>query len=246
MDERNEKNEGEIRINSPLLEKLENFWYHYKWHSIVALFLVIAITVMSLQMCKKTEYDAHVLYAGTHEISHSSADGETPYYTATGSLKRAVEDFNGDGSVNVSLLNLFVLNDAEIEAALAGTEGKEINEALILEDTETLKNTLLFGEYYVCFLSERLFLEYDAQYEGALFAEVANYIGDVECETVSGRGVYLRSLAYYDLPEICNLPDDTVVCLRKLSEVSTLFGKAANEENFRRGEIVFRNIISYE
>ena len=42
MDERNEKNDGEIKINSPPLEKLENFWYHYKWHSIVALFLVIA------------------------------------------------------------------------------------------------------------------------------------------------------------------------------------------------------------
>ena len=246
MDERNEKNEGEIKINSPLFEKLENFWYHYKWHSIVAVFLVIAITVLSLQMCQKTEYDAHILYAGTHEISHSSTDGEAPYYVATGSLKRVVGDFNDDGAVNVSLLNLFVLNDAEIEAALAGTEGKEINESLILEDTETLKNTLLFGEYYVCFLSERLFLEYDAQYEGALFSEVADYIGDVECETVSGRGVYLRSLAYYDLPEICNLPEDTVVCLRKLSEVSTLFGKAENEKNFHRGEIIFKNIISYE
>ena len=246
MDERNEKNEGEIRINSPLIEKLENFWYHYKWHSIVAIFLVIAITVLSVQMCQKTEYDAYVLYAGTHEISHKSPDGEPPYYVATGSLKRVVEDFDDNGTVNVSLLNLFVLNDAEIEEALSGTDGKEINESLILEDSETLKNALLFGEYYVCLLSERLFLEYDDLYEGALFVEVADYVGDAECETASSRGIYLRSLEYYSMPEICNLPDDTVVCLRKLSEVSTLFGKADNEENFRRGEIIFRNIISYE
>ena len=34
---------GEIRLRSPLLKKLDNFFYHYKWHTIIALFLAVAI-----------------------------------------------------------------------------------------------------------------------------------------------------------------------------------------------------------
>ena len=242
--------EGDVALKSPLLEKIENFWYHYKWHTVVAAFLLVAILVMSLQMCQKTSYDAYILYAGTHEISRSSADGDTPYNNAVSSLKKVCEDFDGDENVNISLLNLFVLNNKEIEDALEGTTGKEINQALITEDTETLKNTLLFGEYYVCFLSERLFFEYEEAYDGAMFAALKDYTArEGEYIYASERGIYLSSPAlsdFYSLPVIAELPEDTVICLRQLSEVSTLFGKEQNETHFKRGESIIKNILSYE
>lgn len=247
MEERKDEFDGEVQLHSPVLKWLDNFWYHYKWHTVVAIFLVIAVTVTSLQMCKKTSYDAYILYAGNHEISRTSTDGDVPYNTMVSSLKRACEDFDNDGSVNISLLNLFVLNADEIEDALAGTTGKEINQALVTEDTETLKNTLLFGEYYLCFLSERLFLEYDAAYDGALFASLVDYVPeDSNCQLISERGVYLASLPFYTLPEVSNLPDDTVICLRKISDVSNVFGKDENEKNFHRAKAILQNILEYK
>lgn len=80
-----------------------------------------------------------------------------------------------------------------------------------------------------------------------MFVPVADYISEgTSCKLASERGIYLGSLSYYSMPEICNLPADTVVCLRKISDVSTLFGKEENEKNFERGEIIFRNIINYK
>jgi hypothetical protein len=44
---------------------------------------------------------------------------------------------------------------------------------------------------------------------------------------------------------LCDLPDDTVVCIRELSEVSQIFGKSQNEENYRRGIEVIKNFFAY-
>ena len=247
MEENREKIEGEIKLKSPFLTKLENFWYHYKWHSLVALFLVFVITISSVQMCSKTNYDIYILYAGNHEIKHTTSKGSNPYLDMVASLKKVGEDFDEDGNVNVNLLNLYVLSEEEMQEALEGTEsGAEINQSLVMEDTETLATTLLYGEHYICLLSERIFLENEAKYDGLLFAPIAEYtVAGEEYEYASERGIYLRSLDLYELPELSNLPDDTVVCIRQLSEVSSFFGKRDNEEYFRRAEIVLKNILSY-
>ena len=41
---------GEVQAPTTVKEKAENFWYHYKWHSIVALFLVITLVICALQL----------------------------------------------------------------------------------------------------------------------------------------------------------------------------------------------------
>ena len=40
-------------IKSEAFDKLSNFWYYYKWHTIVALFIVFVVTVCTLQTCSK-------------------------------------------------------------------------------------------------------------------------------------------------------------------------------------------------
>lgn len=248
MEEKNEIYEGEIKLKSPLITKLENFWYHYKWHSLIALFLIFTITICSFQMCTKVSYDSYILYAGNYEIKHTSSAGSNPYLEMVASLKKVGEDFDEDGNVNINLLNLYVLNEEEMNEALEGAEeGASINQSLVMEDTETLSTTLLYGEHYICFLSERLFLENEEKYNGLLFAPIEQYTSsDRTYEYASERGIYLRSLDIYKLPEISNLPDDTVVCIRQLSEVSSVFGKKDNEEFFRRAEIVLKNILDYD
>ena len=38
-EERNEeKLSGDVKVTSPFLTKLENFWYHYKWTTIIVSF----------------------------------------------------------------------------------------------------------------------------------------------------------------------------------------------------------------
>ncbi len=247
MEENKEIYEGDIKIKTPFKEKAENFWYHYKWHSIAAVFAVVVIIILTLQMCSKEAFDAYILYAGNYEISRNSSDGDlSAYQQISSSFKTVCEDFDEDGNVNPALLNLYVLNSDEIAEALEGKDGYEINESLIREDTETLHQTLLFGEYFVCLLSERLFLEYEAEYGGALFAPIAEYTADgAEYRYASEHGIYLSSTAFGQRPEMAKLPEDTVICIRALSEVSTHFSKKEMTRQFERGEKIITNILAY-
>ena len=244
MDERNEKIEGgEVKIKLPVSKKFENFWYYYKWHTLVGLFVVFASAILIFQTCSRVKADTYILYAGTHTVSRVGKDGNlSEYESLLSSFKRVCKDYNEDGVVAISFLDLFVVNQSEAQKLLDENPGMEINAALVQEDSETLKQKLVVGEYYLCFLSERLFKEYEESYEGKLFASISPYTSqNGEYEYCSDTGIYLRSLPFSSLPEISDLPDDTVVCIRKFAD----FGMGNDKEQFERSEEILKNILSY-
>ena len=244
MEEKNEKLEGgEVKVKLPLSEKFQNFWYYYKWHTLVCAFVVFVLTVLILQTCGRVKPDAYILYAGTHDVSRVGYNGNISEYEAMiSSFKRVCDDADGDGLTTVSLLDLFVVNQREAEVLLAENPGSEINAALVKEDTETLKQKLVVGEYYLCFLSERLFKEYEEAYDGKLFAQISAYTAEgVEYEYASEGGIYLRSLEFSKFPEISNLPSDTVVCIRRFAK----FGLGNDEKQFEQSEEILTKILSY-
>lgn len=243
MEENKNTYGADVKMKSPMLEKLENFWYYHKWHTIVAVFLVVAIVVMSLQFCQKTSFDAHIIYAGNHEIVRVSGDGDSPYSNMMSELKLVVPDGDGDGTVNIDFRNLFVVNDEEAEELIAGKDGYEINHALVKEDTDTFYQLMLMSDYYVCFLSERIYNEYSERYDG-IFTPLAPYAADGRSYEYAGDcGIYLRSISDFgSLPEFSNLPNDTVVCLRSLSQMS----KSRYQKTFEESEVIIKNILSFE
>ena len=249
LEERNDRIEGEVKISTPLMAKIENYWYHYKWHTIVAIFLVITVLVASLQMCTRTSYDVHIMYAGNHKIEKISTNGNstTPFSSTLASFGRVVPDLNGDGEVHVNLLDLFVMTAEEVAEFNKTNDGTtEINEIQIKENTTALEaNYLLFGDYYIMLLSPALFEKYDEQYDGALFADISRYAsGEVLSSlslTENRRGVYLSSLGIYSMIGIEGLPADTVVCIRN----KTAFGNGSNEANHGYSEAAFKEILKY-
>ena len=228
-------------------DKFENFWYHYKWHSIVSLFIVFVIIVCSFQMCQKEKYDAYILYAGEHEIKKTSSDGDVAEYPSViASLKRASEDFDDDGNVSISLKDLFIMSSEQIEEV--EKDGKlEVNTTLIKENREILRETLLFSDYYVCFLSPEIYEDYKNIDGVDLFVPLEKYneknTGLVYNDASS---IYLSSTNFYSLSGISDLPDDTLVCLRSISAVSSHFDKDGNEKAFSCGEKIIKRIINYD
>jgi hypothetical protein len=112
----NEKNIGnEVRVSSGILTRLENFWYHYKWHSLIALFLVFTVTICTLQMCDKEKYDVNVLYAGGHAFSRESEGADySEYQKIMSSMKNFTEDHDGDGKISVSFRDLYLPTEEEL------------------------------------------------------------------------------------------------------------------------------------
>lgn len=72
---------------------LENYWYHYKWHTIIALFLVVTIGVSVTQCAAKPNYDqSAVLYCDRTVMANTALALE-------GELTKRATDLNGDGQV---------------------------------------------------------------------------------------------------------------------------------------------------
>jgi hypothetical protein len=240
----NQNNSEQIMKPRGFREWIENFWYHYKWHSLIALFLVFTVTICSMQMCSKESYDVYVMYAGQNAISRSSTDGDiSPYLTVVKSLRTKCDDYNGDGEVKVEFLNLYVPTNEQISEYEKLT-GTDVDYALVNDNLSTMNDTMMYSEYYICFMSESRFLDYDSRNDGGTFVPIEKYTNQNKTyEYASPRGIYLCSTDFYSLPGICDLPEDTVVCIRTLSAVASHFNKSTNEENYRRSELVLKEIL---
>ena len=243
MDEKIEN--AEIKIKSPFMQKVENYFYHYKWHTIVALFLIFAIVICSLQMCSKVDYDVHIMYAGGKEVKKNAASGDiSEFQKLNSSLLQYAADFNEDGASTLNLLTLFIPSEKDLEAML-GTDGKlEANTVLISENSDMLEQNMLYSEYIVCLLSEELFLDYCAK-DLPIFAEIKPYTNgnDDDYEFLNQYGIKLSSTELYSKAGMMLLPENTVICIRNFSEVSSRFNRAENQENYRRSTELLRTML---
>ena len=220
---------SEPSIKSPLLTRVENFLYHYKWHTVIALFLVFVIVLCSVQTCTRTSFDSYILYAGGKSL-RSTEDGEskTTYELIASAMSRFTEDCDKDGNRNTSFIDIYLPSDAEIKELEASERG--VNHSLLKENDELFRTYMLSGEYYVCLISESLFKEWTKDEENNPFAPIKAYLptnaeiaeekDDNGYLLASEYGVYLKSTPAGDNPGFKHLPDDTVVCMRKYSKFS--------------------------
>lgn len=252
----NDNNEMKIEgseINAPTIvpkrfsEKFENFWYHYKWHTIVAVFVIFVVAICSFQMCSKEKYDSYIIYAGPKQIKKTSETGDIPpYSTFCSSLGKVCLDFDENGTVSVAFKDLFMLSDAEIKE-IESLQGYEVNYNVITENNQIFRDLMANSDYYVCLLSDDLYNTYKTLDGVELFVPLAAYANEDNGLVYKDEcAVYLSSTGFYSLPGICDLPDDTVLCLRKITPLGSHFNKSDSEKHFKRSEEIVSNILSYK
>ncbi|MBO7305051.1 MAG: hypothetical protein J6V09_07510 [Clostridia bacterium] len=199
-------------------------------------------------MCTKTSYDIHIMYAGGHEIKRTSSDGDLPPYTTTLSgLRRAVRDYNDDGSINIAFTDLYMLTEDEIKALTEnGAEDVNLNYYLINENSKLLRDNLTYSSYYLCFLSTAIYEEYNTIDGVEIFVPLAQFLNTgSEVELYAPTAAKLSSTGFYSLPGICDLPEDTLVCLRNRSALSNHFNKKDAERDYMRGVEAITSVLNY-
>lgn len=230
-------------------EKLENFWYYHKWHTLIAIFLIITVTVCALQLSTKESYDLHIMYAGPREFKRTSSNGDIPEYAnALASLKRVASDFDGNGEVSVDFLDLFLLTTDEIVEAEKDEE-TNVNYALIADNKDKFSNIIMYSDYYVCLISTSLYEQYKVVSGVNLFTSLGKYLDSSQKDSprvifYADDAVFLSSTYLASLPVFSNMPEDTLVCLRMKSAISSHFGKEDTEEAYRRSEETIRKILN--
>ena len=111
--------------------KAENFWYHYKYHTIALLVVFVTLAVSIAQCATKTDYDYKIV-AATRSVTLST--GQIQAITAE--LNRYGEDLNGDGEVNLLIVDCTLDgNTSDYQALLAKQQKLQ---ALLMTDTEAM------------------------------------------------------------------------------------------------------------
>lgn len=92
----------------------ENYWYHYKWHTIAGLFLLFVIVTFVADMLGKEVYDTEVSVNCKTAISYEQSDQMSRL------LSQYATDYDGNGEVNVGVnLNVFPPNETDAQMMMA-------------------------------------------------------------------------------------------------------------------------------
>ena len=228
---------AEIKPQGRFLSWLDNYWYHYKWVTIVVAFFVIVFSVCALQMCSKEKNDVIIVYAGGTFVSPEKAENLKSVMNAV-----MPEDFDGDGAKNVALVKYEIYSAEQIKEIEAQTdangEGLYVDRAYNSSNYSDFYDYIQLGQSSICFLDTWVFEELKASNRLVQLSEVLGY-------TPQGSddfGVRLGDLNVYDAYAALRvLPEDTVVCLL----TPLVFGNSSDEEYYQRECDMFEAILGY-
>lgn len=102
---------SEVAATLTFSEKIKNIWYHDKMAIIIIASLVVAISLLVVSCATKPKYDATIVLYNYTFTGDPICDRMEEY------LAQFCEDFNGDGKVNVNVINY----------SLSGSENTEAN-----------------------------------------------------------------------------------------------------------------------
>lgn len=246
---KDEKNpEGELKLKSPFLKKLDNFFYHYKWHTIIAAFLAVVILVCSLQTCSKEPYDIEVMYAGPKNLN-----SQQTVLDIQNAFGLVAEDVNEDGKSNARLVSYWVDEryyggDYDKEGTLTGADVAYFANTCRTNE-QAYVDEITAGNLSICLVSPHLF--YLVHKEGGFMRideicptlpEDAYLVG--ESGSVNHYAVVLAKTDFGKLPGLSTLPEDTILCIRK--PAYHLLNASRVEEQHARSLSAFLGALSYQ
>jgi hypothetical protein len=206
-----EKMEKISNKNLTVKQKAQNFWYHYKWHTLAALFaLFVGILIVSSKVTTP-EPDVLLYYGGPAYFSEDAVQAVEDAFATV-----MAEDKNGDGKKVTQLIVTTVLSGDQIATKVM--DAKEEGELLFMGDLSVAdaeyKQEILYGLGIVCLIDRAHFEESKDR-----FAKLEDVLGEIalpEKTFSDGKGVYLADTAFGRYFEVfAGLPKDTVLCIKK-------------------------------
>ena len=220
---------------------LDNYWYHYKWHTIITLFFVITLTVCMVQACGVQQADVYILYAGPYKF------GQTDSTTFENAFSAITPDRNGDGISRAELVDIYLLSDAQVAEAmnLAEENGENavVNYQMFKNNRETFDQQILAGDVVICLLDPTLYT--DVKNAGG-FERLENVLGYKPEKAVDEYSIRIADTpfgAQYSL--FRNMDEDTRLCIRITSSAAFLKGKKKTEAYHSYCMDIFRSMFDY-
>lgn len=194
-------------------QKIENYWYHYKWHTIITLFFVFTALVCLVQCSTKENPDDKALLYVNQNLLDTAAN------QLSETLCEYTEDYNGDGKV------LYRVNNVSFNGNnLAGVNYSVANSEKLLSAVATAEYVLYIvdghGYEYMSDSSVEVFEKYD-------------FCNDLDGRAWNWKGSKLQqSFADSDLPE------NLYFCIRKIEGTTAEKNKNAIAQKERAEKLV--------
>ncbi len=220
---------------------LSNYWYHYKWVTIVVLFFATVFGIGIYQMASKATYDINVLYSGPILLNKDQTLGIEKAFSEI-----LPADFNEDGERSALVHRITILSDEQMEAK---QEEAQKEDDTVYFDLKTRKDsisqvTTLFstGEVTICLLDPYMYEMYNRQ--GA-FLSLEEVLGEKPAYARDNNSVRLFDTPfgqYFDALKV--LPEDTVLCVRK-APVFVGASKKSAEAQYNFDKSVFEALFRF-
>lgn len=181
------------------LQWLDNFWYHYKVHTVIALFALAIVIVGSWQFFSREEHDVFIYVVGESGLAAADSDAFMNEMS-----EKFTTDKNGDGKKIVDMkIEKFIMT----EDANGRKEVYNPNEQLTASERFNLE--LAAGECVVYIMQPDFFyanLDY--------LEDLQDAIGYLPENAVNKKGIALSDLPSYKATmTLSYFPEDYIICL---------------------------------
>lgn len=222
-----------------------NFWYHYKWHTLIGLFVLVFLIIVISQMAGKKGYDAHVLYTGPAYLDKETCMEITQAIekaaAASAPFAENKADYNKDGILTLDFNKFIYVPEALAE------EYKESNIYYNALDNVNARgdfdNALMIGEYVILLMDRTL---YEDTVEVGVYRTWEETVGYKPEKALDDCGILLTDLDIGLLNGFRQLPDDTVLCCRQKSYANKLNKHIQNAEMYEAEVALFCQMIEYK
>lgn len=204
---------------------LDNYWYHYKWHTIIGALAAVFVIVCGVQFFGKEKVDIYILYAGENAFSASQIEDIQDSFASLGI------DYNNDGKKVVNFNDITVMTNEQMqkeqeEAKQNGIDYK-VNTEYMQQMQENYSLQVTAGDAYICLLSPEMY-EYDKN--AGIFMTLEE-LGVETSDSYDDKAILLKSTDFgsYISAFEC-IPDDTLLVFRTKGIMGNAKGKAEREK----------------
>ncbi len=206
---------------------LDNYWYHYKWPTIIVAFFLIIGTISVVQLFNRETYDAYIMYVGDETIP------DTQYQDIMDSLKQVSKDYNKDGEHNINFSKMSFISDEENEMASTVNAG-----------TVQYLSNMVVQPYYLYLMSPAV---YDTYKDSGIFIPISEVVDGVPAEWYHDD-----TAVYFDKTEFANsfagvndLGEDTLLVIKMVPYSSSKSVSKSERASYEHHLDILKNILSY-
>ncbi len=218
----------------------DNFWYHYKWRTIIAAIGIFAVLFLTLSTCRRKAPDYYFYYAGPGEFS---GDEQRAIVSA---LEREAGEDGRDADISISFL-FMMTNDqvARWNEENAGS-GYSVSGALIMQNRDLLSDEIMTGNALLFFMDPEVLAS--TQESSDAFLPIRDFApAGTPDDAFSGEyGIKLSYTVFAFDPAFKAFPEGTVLAIRNGISALTLFQREKALENRARYEILLRRWLTVE